>query len=97
MKLLQVLYVELTPNLAGLAEPKDDVYIGQQASVYIKTLIPERMKVKLIIIDTMNLPSVPESPQYFIDANHIDKWIYSPENCSKIIETDFNNINNDSI
>ena len=55
------------------------------------------MKVKLIIIDTMNLPSVPESPQYFIDANHIDKWIYSPENCSKIIETDFNNINNDSI
>ena len=91
------IFVELTPNLAGLAEPKDDVYIGQQASVYIKTLIPERMKVKLIIIDTMNLPSVPESPQYFIDANHIDKWIYSPENCSKIIETDFNNINNDSI
>ena len=34
-------FVELAPNLAGLAEPKDGVKVGQQASVYIKNLIPD--------------------------------------------------------
>lgn len=29
-------FVELTPNLAGLAETKEGVRAGQQASVYIK-------------------------------------------------------------
>ena len=32
-------FVELTPNLAGLAEPRQDVIIGQKASVYIKSII----------------------------------------------------------
>lgn len=47
-------FVELAPNLAGLAEPKDGVKVGQQASVYIKNLIPEKMKIKLIIIDSFD-------------------------------------------
>lgn len=49
-------FVELAPNLAGLAEPKDGVKVGQQASVYIKNLIPEKMKIKLIIIDSFDPP-----------------------------------------
>ena len=48
------IFVELTPNLAGLAEAKEDVVPGQQASVYIKSIIPSRMKVKLVIIDTFD-------------------------------------------
>jgi len=44
-------FVEITPNLAGLAEPRNNVVTGQQASVYIKSIIPEKMKIKLIIID----------------------------------------------
>ena len=43
-------FVELSPNLAGLAEPKEGIRPGQQASVYIKNIIPSRMKIKLIII-----------------------------------------------
>ena len=39
------IFVELTPNLAGLAEPRPDVFIGQQASVYIKSIIREKMKI----------------------------------------------------
>lgn len=35
-------FVELTPNLAGLAETKEGVRAGQQASVYIKSIIPEK-------------------------------------------------------
>jgi len=33
-------FIELTPNLAGLAEHREEVTCGQQAGVYIKNLIP---------------------------------------------------------
>ncbi len=83
------IFVELTPNLAGLAEPKENVYAGQQASVYIKNLIPEKMKVKLIIIDAFEAGYSKDEPKYFIDSNHIDRFVYSPKESSKIIETVF--------
>ncbi len=82
------IFVELTSNLAGLAEPKNDVYVGQQASVYIKSIIPEKMKIKLIIIDSFDgFASSPE--KYFYDGEHIDKFEYSPKECSKKIITEF--------
>lgn len=83
------IFVELTPNLAGLAEPKDGVSIGQHASVYIKNLIPEKMKVKLIIIDSFHAEYTQNEPKYFIESNHIDRFIYSPIESQKLIETIF--------
>ncbi|MCD8026221.1 MAG: S1 RNA-binding domain-containing protein [Clostridiales bacterium] len=82
-------FVELAPNLAGLAESKESVKTGQQASVYIKSIIPEKMKIKLIIIDTFDYKYNPQKPKYFCNAEHIDSFLYSPENCSKRIETIF--------
>lgn len=82
-------FVELSPNLAGLAECKEGVRAGQQASVYIKSIIPEKMKIKLIIIDTFDYKYNPQKPQYYYDGNHIDKFIYSPDNCPKHVETVF--------
>ena len=38
-------FVELTPNLAGLAEPKEHISPKQRAIVYIKDFIPEKMKI----------------------------------------------------
>lgn len=82
-------FVELTPNLAGLAEPREGIHPGQQASVYIKSLIPQKMKVKLIIVDSFDAPaSVPE-PRYFITEGHLDRWVYSPADAPKQIETLF--------
>lgn len=86
------IFVELSPNLAGLAEYKENITVGQTASVYIKNIIPERMKVKLVLIDTYKGEVTPRKMDYFIDCNttdHISYWRYSPENCSKIIETVF--------
>lgn len=83
------IFVELTPNLAGLAELKDGVYPGQQASVYIKSLIPEKMKVKLIIVDAFDARYQPEALRYFIDGDHIDQWTYSPPCAGKRVETHF--------
>ncbi len=81
-------FVEITPNLAGLAETKADVYVGQQASVFIKSIIPEKMKVKLIIIDSFDSCYVTPI-KYFIDDNHIDEWYYSPPDSVKQIYTQF--------
>ena len=81
-------FVELTPNLAGLAEPKEGVFPEQSASVYIKTIIPERMKVKLIIIGGGEKAATPP-PEYFFTGRHMPRWVYSPECSSRVIESVF--------
>lgn len=86
------IFVELKPNLAGLAEFKSDVSVGQTAAVYIKSIIPEKMKIKLIIIDTHDAPQAVTPLEYFIDpeaTTHIDSWTYSPPDCKRVIETVF--------
>ena len=82
-------FVELAPNLAGLAESCPKLKPGQQASVYIKSLIPDKMKIKLIIVDAFGGETEPKDPEYFITKGHLDFWKYSPENCSKNISTVF--------
>lgn len=82
-------FVELTPNLAGLAESKEGISVGQSVSVYIKAIIPEKMKVKLIIVDICGEYAPPKEIEYFINSNHIDHWKYSTENSDKIISTSF--------
>lgn len=44
------IFVELTPNFVGLAEYKEGIEYGQNVEVYIKKIIPEKKKVKLIIV-----------------------------------------------
>lgn len=83
------IFVELTPNLAGLAEPREGVTPGQSASVYIKNLIPEKMKVKLIIVDSFDAQYQPDEPEYFVHGDHISQWLYSPASCERVISTAF--------
>lgn len=83
------IFVELTPNLCGLAE-SCAAKKGGAYSVYIKSIIPERMKIKLVVIDEVP-GSTDNSLRYFIppEVTHIDSWRYSPACCSRRIETDF--------
>lgn len=85
------IFVELAPNLAGLAEPKAGVRAGQHAGVYIKAMIPEKMKVKLIIVDVFDSDDRPEPPRYFIPENvsRIERWRYTSELSDRVIETIF--------
>ncbi len=83
------IFVELAPNLAGLAEIKDDVKVGQHASVYIKSLISERMKIKLIIVDSFDAPYQTAGFDYYIDSGHLDRFKYSPDSSEKVVETIF--------
>lgn len=86
------IFVELTPNLAGLAEWCDGVEEGSIAAVYIKSIIPEKMKIKLVIVGTSSLGRAESTvgEGYFFEGDHMDFWRYSPDNCVKEIYTLFN-------
>ena len=75
----------------GLAEYSDDVTVGTSAAVYIKSINPEKMKIKLVIVSCGKDVCQPSTPKYFIPdtLKHIRKWRYSPENSCKCIETVF--------
>ncbi|WP_365924765.1 S1 RNA-binding domain-containing protein [uncultured Pseudoflavonifractor sp.] len=76
-------FVELSPNLSGLAEPRGDLHEGDRVSVYIKAIFPERMKIKLLVIEKLP-PERPQPPAYFLPpSGRLDCWHYAPEGCSK--------------
>jgi small subunit ribosomal protein S1 len=90
-------FVELMPNLAGLCEVRPELLAGIEpegrfASVYIKSIIPGRMKVKLVLIELLDKCTSPVVAPYFIDCEetgHMDAWRYSPAGAPKLIMTDF--------
>ena len=81
-------FIELAPNLAGLAEFSNEVEPGQEVAVFIKAIIPEKMKIKLSIIDSFEQSSK-EKLTYYFEGDHMDRWRYSPDNCLKTVETVF--------
>lgn len=83
------IFVELTPNLAGLAETRDGITAGMHVSVYIKAIIPEKMKVKLVIVDSCDSHDEVLDFKYRFRESHINKWRYSPEQSDKVIESIF--------
>lgn len=77
-------FIELSPNLSGLAEYREDLRPGDRVSVYIKAIVPERQKVKLIVIRTLP-QDVPLPPiHYYKTSGSIQGWHYadrSPAYC----------------
>jgi len=43
-------FIELTPNLVGMTEYTEDLKYGQAVDVCIKKIVPEKKKVKLVIV-----------------------------------------------
>lgn len=84
------IFVELTPNLAGLAEYREGIMTGQKAAVYIKNIIPEKMKVKLVLVDAYSSDAPFDFHlDYFETKTHIDRFVYSPALCERMVMTDF--------
>ena len=86
------IFVELAPNLAGLAEFSEGVEPGAHAGVYIKSIIPSKMKIKLIIVDSFKADYPVDPPGYFITSGHIDRWVYSPDESDRLIESVFQSV-----
>lgn len=83
------IFIELLPNLAGLAEPCDNVTEGSLVSVYIKSIIPEKMKVKLAIVECTDGKAAKEPIEYFYKDCSIKEWNYSPKECTKTVISTF--------
>lgn len=70
-------FIELSPNLSGLAEYREDLRPGDRVSVYIKAIVPERQKVKLIVIRTLP-EDVPLPPlRYYKTSGSVQGWHYT--------------------
>ncbi len=91
-------FIELAPNLAGLAEVRGEAQIshlrqmiGKPVAVYIKSIVPDRMKIKLVLIDAEGCMPTSKRITYYVDptVSHISRWIYSPIGNQKRIETHF--------
>lgn len=77
-------FIELTPNLSGLAEHKLELSEGDRVSVFIKSILPERMKIKLAVIDRLPALPGPTPFSYYIQEGRLERWRYAPPNCHKL-------------
>ncbi|MCD7830512.1 MAG: hypothetical protein LUG58_08775, partial [Clostridiales bacterium] len=67
-------FVELAPNLPALAEYRAGVEVGDRVSVYIKSIQPEKEKIKLLILDRLPRREGPVPPVYFQTQGRVTGW-----------------------
>ena len=72
-------FIELTPNLSGLAEYRSDLSPGDRVSVYIKAIVPEKQKVKLIVIRTLPREKTVPPLHYYLTQGTVSHWRYDAE------------------
>lgn len=82
-------FIEIAPNLAGLAEPDKQLRPGQAVSVYIKSILPDKMKIKLVVVNKSLGQPLRFEPHYFVTRGRIRRWTYSTPQSRKQIETVF--------
>lgn len=69
-------FVELTPNLTGLADSFTGIACGDAVSVYIKSIQPERGKIRLSILRRLRTGPERAAPRYFLTRGSILGWRY---------------------
>ncbi len=70
-------FVELTPNLVGLAEPSELYRINDRVSVFIKSILPQKRKIKLTILDRLSGSILPAPFTYFVTSGNVSGWDYT--------------------
>lgn len=71
-------FIELMPNLSGLAENVPELQVGDCVSVYIRSILHDRHKIKLNIIEHIPSP-IGRDMRFFVKSTTIKKWEYYPE------------------
>ena len=69
-------FVELAPNLSGLAEGRTAVQPGEAVAVYIKSIRPAGHKIKLQIVQSLGPAPAPGPLRYFITDGTVENWAY---------------------
>lgn len=83
-------FIELTPNLSGLADAREKLDPGDGVSVYIKSIRPEKMKIKLQVIERLPPEQTFQPLRYQVTDGCLTRWVYSPPGYEKEpVITDF--------
>lgn len=69
-------FIELAPNLSGLADPRQELIPGELVTVYIRSIRPEGRKIKLQYLQSLGPAPAPEPPAYFITDGPVTDWTY---------------------
>lgn len=72
------IFVELTPNLSGLAEYAPGCREGDCVTVFLRAIQPDRHKIKLNILEKLPMGIQQLPLTYYISSGHIDRWQYYP-------------------
>ena len=70
------IFIELAPNLSGLADWRGDLAPGDRVSVYIKSIRPEGRKIKLQVVEKLGPAGTPGDLHYFITDGVVRDWSY---------------------
>ncbi|MCD8004581.1 MAG: S1 RNA-binding domain-containing protein [Oscillospiraceae bacterium] len=71
-------FIELFPNLSGLSEPQPGLEEGQRVSVYIKSICPQRRKIKLRVLEQLP-PDDAQVPLIYVrKSGFLTDWQYAP-------------------
>ena len=76
-------------NAAGLAEPSAALEPGQPVAVYVKSILPEKMKIKLVVVEAFDPPAPVTPLTYYMDGTRMDRWVYSTPTAPRQTVTDF--------
>lgn len=72
------IFVELLPNLSGLTEPKAGISPGDRVSVYIRSILPHRHKLKLSILEVLPKEIRPGNFCFMLQSGNLRSWEYYP-------------------
>ena len=77
------MFIELTPNLSGLADSYPGLQLNDAVTVYIKSIRSQQMKIKLQILQKAETQSMPSQPTYFLTDGRLAAWRYAPPDCDR--------------
>ena len=46
-------------------------------AVYVKSILPEKMKIKLVVVEAFDPPAPVTPLTYYMDDTRMDRWVYS--------------------
>lgn len=74
-------FIELTPNLCGLTQRREDLSPGEAVSVSIRSIRPQGMKIKLQVVEKLPSAPQPQPLRYWITDGCLERWVYTPPGC----------------
>ena len=58
-------------------------------AVYVKSILPEKMKIKLVVVEAFDPPAPVTPLTYYMDGTRMDRWVYSTPTAPRQTVTDF--------